>query len=506
MVTFIKVRFIKMKRIPLLALLLAWAALALAATHPQPSKQSQMNDTQYPPIRLAFLSDIHVMAPSLIINDGKAATTFVDGDRKLLRQSAAIFSAICDSLIEAKPDLLIISGDLTKDGETASHQCVREQLDRLRLAGIPSLVIPGNHDIDNTQAFLYDGDHTQRAPIINRADFADIYKLSGYGNNFPAAERDTTSLSYVCEPLPGLVVIGIDTNEDEGKTVVGPGRIKPSTLTWLLAHAQKATKQGKRVLAVMHHHLIPHFDGEATVFRGGVVAGYEQVKEQFMAAGIHLVTSGHFHVTDIAMTRSAAGNDSIVEIANGSTVSYPLPYRIVTLEGDRYRHLNCTTHHVTSIPGDPDVSTHAREALARAVKARVGYMFKNYYNRARNKAAALLGGQNMVDSLLQIHDDATLVKLAQDKLVEPLTQLYIIHAEGDEHHRDTQQLVDQLKQRLDDIIVAAVRPEHLDDVRSLVAFTFESRLGKTLRSLTGDLNNVDTPAQVHLDDNNIVLD
>lgn len=72
----------------------------------------------------------------------------------------------------AKPDLVLITGDLTKDGEQLSHQYVISKLDELRDLGIKTLVIPGNHDRwASGDAVYYDGDETRKAETADNSWF-----------------------------------------------------------------------------------------------------------------------------------------------------------------------------------------------------------------------------------------------------------------------------------------------------------------------------------------------
>ena len=100
--------------------------------------------------KMVVLSDPHVMAPGLLLSEGTAWTTYLNGQRKLVDYSQRLFD---DMIVRIKrnlrPGLVLISGDLTKDGERASHQIVASQLQRLVDAGIQVLVVPGNHDINN---------------------------------------------------------------------------------------------------------------------------------------------------------------------------------------------------------------------------------------------------------------------------------------------------------------------------------------------------------------------
>ena len=96
--------------------------------------------------RVMLITDPHVLASSLV-EQGTAMDEMMAGQRKMLDMSEEVFVALIDTALAHKPALVLIPGDLTKDGEMASHNVVVEQLERLRAAGINVLLIPGNHDI-----------------------------------------------------------------------------------------------------------------------------------------------------------------------------------------------------------------------------------------------------------------------------------------------------------------------------------------------------------------------
>ena len=116
--------------------------------------------------RIAVLTDTHVMAPELLVSDGTAWQSYLASDRKLVDYSQQLFDLVTDRIKnEIRPDLLLITGDLSKDGEIASHNYVAGKLASLKAAGIPSLVIPGNHDLGTSNAKVYNGDNATNAEV-----------------------------------------------------------------------------------------------------------------------------------------------------------------------------------------------------------------------------------------------------------------------------------------------------------------------------------------------------
>ena len=68
--------------------------------------------------KIVVLSDPHVMAPKLLVSEGEAWTNYLSSQRKMVDYSQALFDEMVAKIKdEKKPDLVLITGDLTKDGE-----------------------------------------------------------------------------------------------------------------------------------------------------------------------------------------------------------------------------------------------------------------------------------------------------------------------------------------------------------------------------------------------------
>ena len=286
--------------------------------------------------RIVVISDTHVMAPELLVSKGEAWTNYISGHQKMLDYSQPLFDEMVAKIKdELKPDLVLITGDLTKDGEQLSHSYVVNKLDELREAGIQTLVIPGNHDRGaNAGAVSFDGANTTIVAVADDNWFATQYANYGYGTS---SERESTSLTYACEPIEGLVVIGIDSGTE--------GSLSSATLEWIVGKALAAKESGKKVIAMMHHPLIPHFTGVENFVEWAVLKNYETVRNTLADAGIKVVFTGHFHTSDIAMDKNADLSREIYDVTTGSLISYPCDYREVTLSND-LSELSITTGHM----------------------------------------------------------------------------------------------------------------------------------------------------------------
>lgn len=317
-----------------------------------------LGQTFLPQIKAVVLSDTHVMASELLVNDGDAWQGYLAADRKMVDNSKALFDEMVSKIkTDIKPDFVFITGDLTKDGEKLSHQYVKGKLDELKAVGIQTLVIPGNHDRGaNVNAVYYDGATTTPAEVADDDYFATTYADYGYGSQ---SEREATSLTYACEPINGLVVIGMDSGTDD--------QMSATTLDWVRNKVQAATATGKQVVALMHHPLVPHFYGCDKFVETSVVANYKTVRNALADADIQVIFTGHFHTSDIAKAFNADLSKSIYDVSTGSLISYPCDYREVTFSGD-LATMDITTGHITELGGDAEFGNTAKGRLKTSVE------------------------------------------------------------------------------------------------------------------------------------------
>ena len=73
-----------------------------------------------------------------------------------------------------RPDLLLISGDLTHHGERQSHLDLVTDLLSLEKEGVRVLVVPGNHDINIPNAVAYRGDKSFRLESVTKDEFVAL--------------------------------------------------------------------------------------------------------------------------------------------------------------------------------------------------------------------------------------------------------------------------------------------------------------------------------------------
>lgn len=327
---------------------------ALAAEKPQ-----DMN------LRIAVMSDLHYLSPDMIADTEDFEHAF-NSDRKLLKESSSVLHEMLERVRADKPDILLVSGDLTKDGEQECHAALAKQLQQLQqdIPGLKIYVINGNHDIRNYNAKNFNTPDGKAVPATRThpEDFKRIYDFvysdpTVIATFTPAAGNEAGSLSYVARPVEGLTIVAMDTcryskentsnGTDEHET---SGAISADLEKWVIEQTAAAKARGDLVIGLEHHGLVPHFDVEPTILPMYLVNGYERIAQEYADAGMSAVFTGHMHAVDIAAMTTKAGN-TFYDIETGSALTYPCPVRFVDLrrstvggETNTYMSVSTKTH------------------------------------------------------------------------------------------------------------------------------------------------------------------
>ncbi|MGL5683040.1 MAG: metallophosphoesterase family protein [Marinifilaceae bacterium] len=299
----------------------------------EPDKDESDTQTEAPQqIKIAVFSDTHLMDPQLLISEGSAFETYINHDRKMLKESTAILDELLNKLENEKPDIVLVPGDLTKDGAESSHLLfANNYLSTLKKRGAKIFVVPGNHDINNPHAVSFDGDSKTRVKSVSKDEFANIYGEYGYNN---AIAKDNYSLTYVAEPFSNLRILGIDAckyeeNNFTDDICVTAGAIKPQTMEFIRAQAADAKAKNIRLIAVMHHGLIEHWKMQETLMAEYLIDNWRTYADEFAELGIQLTFTGHFHAQDIV--KHETNTNFAFDIETGSMVTYPCPFRLATI-------------------------------------------------------------------------------------------------------------------------------------------------------------------------------
>ena len=204
------------------------------------------------------------------------------------RVDPAIVPALLDFINVTKPDLVVISGDLTQRARTSEFM---EARDFVNAIPFPKIVIPGNHDV----------------PLYNV--FARLFRM---------LDKFRRYISENLEPFYAdaeIAVSGVNTTRAlTGKN----GRINRRQLEQL--RTRFATVSPTHVKIVVTHHpfdLPPGVEGDRVILRAKLAM---RVLAQIP---VDMLLAGHFHVggTTRTITRYKIDNYSALIVAAGTSTS-----------------------------------------------------------------------------------------------------------------------------------------------------------------------------------------
>lgn len=483
---------------------------ALAAEKPQ-----DMN------LRIAVMSDLHYLSPDMIADTEDFEHAF-NSDRKLLKESSSVLHEMLERVRADKPDILLVSGDLTKDGEQECHAALAKQLQQLQqdVPGLKIYVINGNHDIRNYNAKNFNTADGKAVPATRTEpeDFKQIYDFvysdpTVIATFTPAEGNKAGGLSYVARPVEGLTVIAMDTcryssdntsnGDDEHET---SGAISADLEKWVIEQTTAAKARGDLVIGLEHHGLVPHFDVQPTILPMYLVNGYERIAQEYADAGMSVVFTGHMHAVDIAAMTTKAGN-TFYDIETGSALTYPCPVRFVDLrrstvggETNTYMSVSTKTHIGPIHYTDPatgvayvidDLTEYAREFgfTTAMLKTVAGDFVKSFFGKYLPNDTWPV--TKIVANIDQIIDDVAAIPIAEgNNLLDFANWIYRCNLAGEDdgnYPAWVQSGIDQLKSgALLDQVLDIVAKDAFG--RGSVLFTkFQGLFTKYLKSQLNDL-------------------
>lgn len=181
-------------------------------------------------MKIAHISDLHLSGPNFVLKWSEN---------------------VIDILKSIKPEILIVTGDLTDDGYIHEYDIAKAYIDKIKIKD--KIIVPGNHDARNEGYKI----------------FEEIFRT-----RFPYYENDKIAILGLDSAVPDI---------DDGHI----GRTKYDKIR------EKLSVKGKTKIIALHHHLIP-IPGTGRERNIPVDAG--DVLKLCMELEMNFVLSGHKHL------------------------------------------------------------------------------------------------------------------------------------------------------------------------------------------------------------------
>ena len=203
---------------------------------------------------------------------------------------------------EAKPNVVIVPGDLTADGYRDEYEIAKAHIDQLECSDV--IVIPGNHDSRN----------------VGYLHFVELF-----GQRWDAREMEL-GVDRADLPAKRIRIISVDSSKPD----INDGEVGRHRYQWLAEQLGDADEDVFKIV-VIHHHLvgIPNTGRERNI-----VLDAGDVLEMLSAHDVDLVLAGHKHVPYVWPVGGMLVCTSGTACTWRTRANIPPSYNLVTIAGD----------------------------------------------------------------------------------------------------------------------------------------------------------------------------
>ena len=332
------------------------------------------------------ISDTHLIADSLHDNGQAFSRMQKTSQGKDLYHQETALSAFCRMAEIKKPAAIIVTGDVTFNGERVSAERFAKIFTKLSTTKL--LVVPGNHDIFDGWAREFRGKKQFFAGEISPRFWKNIFQKS-----YALADSvDYNSLAYAVQLNPIYYLLMLDSNYyGKEETTEAPhtrGAIGKEQLKWVEERLKYASKNNLRPIIFMHHNLYAH---NPAVNRGYVLDDAVELRRLCSRYNVKLAYSGHIHAQNIMGPQDMTPT---TEIVTSSFCSNDQGYGVTRIH----------SHHITYVRKEFNMHKYLTE------EEKQNYTLDHFDNYLENLQLGTIAADLMQSDLKKYHNNLDLIR------------------------------------------------------------------------------------------------
>lgn len=200
--------------------------------------------------------------------------------------SKDLINKLLIQLRKEKPDLILVSGDITQNGYKYEYEVIKKFFERLQNI-TKTFVVPGNHDARNVGLIHFE-------KLIGPRKFVHV------------------------DEEYGVVIIGLDSSEPD----INDGQIGFDQMMWLNHELTKVPNEFCKIV-LFHHHLLPVPN---TGRERNILLDSGDLIQILLDNNVDLILNGHKHVPNIWMLETMvvinAGTATTLKLRGETLPSY----------------------------------------------------------------------------------------------------------------------------------------------------------------------------------------
>ena len=317
-------------------------------------------------MKFTFIADLHYYSPTLG-TAGSAYEMRSGSDQKCLAETGAIIDAAFEKIANSDTDAVMIAGDVTNDGETASHNELREKLYRLKEKK-PVYLVTATHDwcCDGNPRKFSGAEVSNNVETLPPQKLSEFYFDFGLSQAIAKYETHLGIFSYVVQLSENVRLLAL-CDDQNGK---GRAGYTEEHFQWIERQIKLAAEDNCLMIGMQHHLLIPHINSLLT---GGCCVGdREETAARLADSGLKYMFVGHSHIQRTDEFKSPSGN-VLTEVNIGSLCGYPAPIVEVTVQDDMrlkvdVEHLETFEWQGNSVNAENYLKRHACRMIERVLE------------------------------------------------------------------------------------------------------------------------------------------
>ena len=260
-----------------------------------------------------------------------------------------------------------------------------------------------------------------------------------------------------------------------------------------------------------HWQILEHFDKQSTLESACRLKDADAIRDSLMHHGVRLLLTGHFHVNGITTFRDTTGltNDSIVEITTGSPITYPCPYRWLTLSEDRTQ-ISVETDDIMALATQPNLLPYSREWMRIHTQNMIPEMALRAWRKIDenwDKVAPYISYLPVSAAVIKNalpQTDSARIEITNRYFGSTVIDLYLVHSEANEAlNPKSDSLANEVYNGMDGMVMEICSSNFA--LTAISSFLSQELARPIVQSLVEDITHYGTARADRTDDLSLIL-